>query len=61
LGKGEVCFEPRKEGFKDWQDHVERKKGFLNQERKDETICRILTILVSFLSWFRKLETAKGA
>jgi len=25
IGK-EVCVEPRKEGFKDWQAHVERKK-----------------------------------
>ncbi|MCT1524340.1 hypothetical protein [Sphingobacterium hotanense] len=34
--------EPGKKGFKDWQDHVERKNGlFLNQEKKDLRIGRI--------------------
>jgi|GEM_PF-5569667 len=41
--------ERRREGFKDWQDG-----SSLNQERKDEEINRILTILKSFLSWFKQ-------
>jgi len=47
------CSEPGKDGCKDRQDHVERNKGFLNQERKDAKIYRILLILKSFLSWFK--------
>src|SRR5690606_1355424 len=51
-----ICQKPRipgNEGYKDGQDHVERKKRFLNQERKDEKNYRILLILKSFLSWFK--------
>jgi len=49
LGKeGKFVLKEIKEGFNGWQDGI-----ILNQERKDEKISRILSILVPFFSWFK--------